>query len=268
MRFLQTDVAINPGSSGGPLVNLKGEVVGINSKIYTRTGGYMGVSFAIPIETALKVTRELRSRGSVARGFLGIEAQPVSEVLAASFDLEDPHGALVTAVHRGSPASRADIRPGDIVLAYGGKVIEEPADLMREVSETAPGTRADVELWRRNARLHAAVVVESAPEGLPTGPRATVDAVPRTAGLVLAELAPEQCGALDVPFGLLVRRVVRPGGPGSLQAGDVIVGVNGTRFHDRGEFDRLVQARAGSPVALLVIRGGRSQYVALAAETL
>jgi serine protease Do len=116
MRFLQTDVAINPGSSGGPLVNLNGEVVGINSKIYTRTGGYMGVSFAIPIETALKVTRELRSRGSVARGFLGIEAQPVSEVLAASFDLEDPHGALVTAVHRESPASRADIRPGDIVL--------------------------------------------------------------------------------------------------------------------------------------------------------
>src|SRR5690606_30234486 len=190
----------NPGSSGGPLVNLSGEVVGINSKIYTRTGGYMGVSFAIPIETALAVSMALRERGAVARGFLGIEAQPLSDVLAASFNLDEPRGALVTAVRRESPASRAGIRPGDAVLAYAGKVIDEPADLMREVSDTAPGTRADVELWRRNARLHAAVIVAPVPEG-PAAEPATPDAAPATGSLVLAELAPEQCGALQIPFG-------------------------------------------------------------------
>jgi serine protease Do len=265
--FLQSDVAINPGSSGGPLVNLSGEVVGINSKIYTRTGGYMGVSFAIPIEIALKVSEELRSRGSIARGFLGIETQPVSEVLAASFNLDQARGALVTAVRSHSPASRAGIRPGDIVLAYRGKSIDEPFDLVREVSDTAPGTRTDVELWRRNALLHAAVTVDSPPDRASAQPAMASEAAKRTIGLVLTEVGPEG-GAPEFPCGLLVQRAGGLAGPSRLQRGDVIVAVNDTQFGTRAEFDRLVEARAGLPVALLVLRSGRAEYVALESEAL
>jgi serine protease Do len=266
--FLQSDVAINPGSSGGPLVNLNGEVVGINSKIYTRTGGYMGVSFAIPIEIALKVSDELRSRGTIARGFLGIETQPVSEVLAASFNLEQARGALVTAVSSHSPASRAGIRPGDIVLAYGGKSIDEPFDLVREVSDTAPGTRTDVQLWRRNALLHAAVTVEFPPDRASLHPTPAPDAAKPTMGLALTEVQPDQRGGPGFPCGLLVQRAGILTGPSSLQRGDVIVAVNDTQFDTRAEFDRLVEARAGLPVALLVLRAGRTQYVALESEAL
>jgi serine protease Do len=262
-RFLQTDVAINPGSSGGPLVNLSGEVVGINSKIYTRTGGYMGVSFAIPIETALKVSKELRMRGSVARGFLGVETQPVSDVLAASFNLEPARGALVTAVRGQSPASRAGIRAGDIVLAYDGKAIGQPGDLLREVSDTAPGTRADVELWRRNETLHAAVVVDAVPEAARDYSKAPDGSAKRTLGLVLTEVPLERFSC-----GLLVRRADGRASPGRLQSGDIIVAVNDAQFETRDEFDRLVDARAGTPVALLVLRSGRSQYVALESEAL
>ena len=267
--FLQSDVAINPGSSGGPLVNLKGEVVGINSKIYTRTGGYMGVSFAIPIETALKVTEQLRSRGSVARGFLGIEAQPLNETLAASFNLEAARGALVTAVRAESPASEAGIRPGDIVLSYAGKSIEEPGDLVRAVLDTAPGTRAELAVWRRNSLLHARVIVAPAPE---TPNRQLLDetgtVARRTMGLVLTELSPQQCERFNVPYGLLVGPTGRAADSSRLQAGDVIVAVNDARFATRAEFERLVEERAGMPVALLVMRDGRPRHVALDAELL
>jgi serine protease Do len=266
---LQSDVAINPGSSGGPLVNLSGEVVGINSKIYTRTGGYMGVSFAIPIETALKVGKALRERGSIARGFLGIETQPVSEVLAASFNLEQARGALVTAVRSQSPASRAGIRAGDIVLGYAGKSIEEPADLVREVYDTAPGTRTDIELWRRNVLLHADVIVASAPEPARAHREVADSAVKRTLGLVLTEIPSEQRGMrADFPCGLLVQRQDGRVAPDTLQNGDIIVAVNDARFDNRAEFDRLVDARSGRPLALLVLRAGRSHYVALESELL
>jgi serine protease Do len=267
-RFLQSDVAINPGSSGGPLVNLNGEVVGINSKIYTRTGGYMGVSFAIPIETALEVSKQLRIRGRIARGFLGIEAQPVNEVLAASFNLDAARGALVTAVRSQSPASRAGIRPGDIVLGYGGKSIEEPSDLMREVSDTTPGTRTDLELWRHNALLHAAITVDSAAQWGPAHPGAAAGTAKRTIGLVLTEVAPTEGDARKFSCGLLVERAGAIARPETLQTGDVIIAVNDTQFDTRAQFNRLVEARAGQPVALLVLRSGRSQYVALESEAL
>jgi serine protease Do len=267
-RFLQSDVAINPGSSGGPLVNLNGQVVGINSKIYTRTGGYMGVSFAIPIETALKVSEQLRERGSVARGFLGIEAQPVDEKLAASFKLDAARGALVTAVQGETPASRAGIRPGDVVLAYAGKTIEEPGDLMRAVLDTVPGTRAELSVWRRNALLHAKVVVESAPDTPSANPLEVGGATRRSIGLVLTELPPQECARLNVHYALLVGRTGRTANGSRLQAGDVIVAVNDVGFGTRAEFERLVDERAGTPVALLVMRGGRSQYVALDSELL
>ncbi len=180
MPFLQSDVAINPGSSGGPLVNLAGEVVGINSKIYTRTGGYMGVSFAMPIETAIEVGDELRQRGTVTRGFLGIETQPLTPKLASAFGLEQVSGALVTGVQAGSPAGGAGIRVGDIVLSYAGKSVDGPRALSRAVSDSAPGRHRRMDVWRGRERLQIRVQVGATPEEEPP----TSTAVGTRAGLL------------------------------------------------------------------------------------
>lgn len=179
MPFLQSDVAINPGSSGGPLVNLAGEVVGINSKIYTRTGGYMGVSFAIPIETAVKVGDELRLRGTVTRGFLGIETQPLTPMLAAAFGLERVTGALVIGVQPGSPADGAGFRLGDIVMSYAGRAVDGPNELSRAVAETMPGQRSRMQVWRSGELVGTRVQVGATPEDPPT-----YDAVGTRAGLL------------------------------------------------------------------------------------
>lgn len=186
MPFLQSDVAINPGSSGGPLVNLAGEVVGINSKIYTRTGGYMGVSFAIPIETAIKVGDELRQRGTVTRGFLGIETQPINPGLAMAFGVEQVSGALVIGVQAGSPAGGAGIRLGDIVLSYAGKPVAGPQDLSSAVSDSVPGRYSRMEVWRSGERLQIRVQIGATPEDPPT----THTSVGARAGLLNVHGAP------------------------------------------------------------------------------
>ena len=262
MPFLQSDVAINPGSSGGPLVNLKGEVVGVNSKIYTRSGGYMGVSFAIPIETALKVSGELRKRGLVARGFLGLETQTVNEVLGASFGLQSARGALVTRVQRGSPAGRAGVQVGDIVLAYAGTSVARADDFARAVENTPPGTRVALTLWRRTGEVMTAAVLDLAgkDERRDVAPPRKLEA--DTLELVLSAAPLEQCHSLNIDYGL----VVHPFGGSAalgLEPGDVIVAVNEQRFRTRHEFDRLLAERKQNvaPVALLVVRAGRSRYV-------
>jgi serine protease Do len=265
MPFLQSDVAINPGSSGGPLVNLQGEVVGVNSKIYTRTGGYMGVSFAIPIETALKVSAQLRTRGYVARGTLGVETQAISDVLAASFGLDSARGALVTVEQPGSAAVRAGIHLGDVVLAYAGQPIERPDDLARAVENTPPGTRAEVTLWRRNARLVAMAVVDPAPsEASEAAPGMQYAATP-AAPLLLTEAPLDQCRSLNIEYGLVVHASNPPGAAPELEPGDVIVAVNEQSFRTRREFDRLLGERrsTAAPPAVLVVRAGRSLYVPL-----
>src|SRR5205823_1342469 len=142
--FIQTDVAVNPGNSGGPLINLQGEVVGINSQIYSGTGGYMGVSFAIPIEVALDVAKQLQAHGKVTRGRIGIGIQPVTKELAESFKLGATTGAVVTAVERGSPAEKAGVKVGDVILQYNGKAIEDPNELPRLVAATKPGENASL----------------------------------------------------------------------------------------------------------------------------
>ena len=141
LPFIQTDVAINPGNSGGPLINMRGEVVGINSQIYSRSGGFMGISFAIPIDEAIRVSEQLRATGRVQRGRLGVQIDQVSKEVAESLGLSKPQGALVRGVEQGSPAEKAGLEAGDIILRFDGKLIEKSADLPRQVGNTKPGTR-------------------------------------------------------------------------------------------------------------------------------
>src|SRR5260370_19261261 len=150
--FIQTDVAINPGNSGGPLFNMRGEVVGINSQIYSRTGGFMGLSFAIPADVALDVQKQLKEKGRVARGRIGVVIQEVTRDLATPFGLDRPRGALVNSVEKGSPAEKADIEPTDIIVTFDGKGVESSSDLPRIVGSTRPGSQATMEVWRKGAK--------------------------------------------------------------------------------------------------------------------
>ena len=265
--FIQTDVAVNPGNSGGPLINLKGEVVGINSMIYSRTGGYMGVSFAIPIEVALDVAKQLQQSGRVTRGRMGVGVQPVTKELAQSFRLEGLAGVVVTSVEQGSPAEKAGLKPGDVILSYNGKKIEDPSELPRLVAATKPGEKAELQLWRNGKAERATVTVGEFPEEVKA---AKADAGAGAAkqssaelGLAVRDLAPEERRALGVDFGLVVEDVMSGPAAGSpIQPGDVIVAVNQERFRSIEEFKKLVgQRKKGENIALLVRRGDSSLYV-------
>jgi serine protease Do len=191
--FIQTDVAVNPGNSGGPLLNSRGEVVGINSQIYSRTGGYMGVSFAIPIEVALDVARELQAHGTVVRGRLGVRIAEVTQGVAESLRLGSPRGVLIAAVERGGPADRAGLAPGDVILSYNGKTIENPNELPRLVAATKPGTQATLDIWRKGATRQLNAIIGELPRETPAPtvrPSAAPAARPSTAPTVRASAAP------------------------------------------------------------------------------
>src|SRR6185295_6546446 len=224
---------VNPGNSGGPLINLKGDVVGINSMIYSRTGGYMGVSFAIPIEVALDVAKQLQTTGKVTRGRLGIGVQPVTKELAESFKLDAPSGAVVVNVEKGSPADRAGLRQGDVILSFSGKKIEDPNELPRVVAATKPGEKAQLEVWRNGKREQLAVTVGEFPSEAAAAPeQAPKKEASSALGLAVQELPPEGRKALGVDYGLVVADVV--GGPAArspIQPGDVILAVNQEKFN-------------------------------------
>ncbi|QAU36013.1 PDZ domain-containing protein [Janthinobacterium sp. 17J80-10] len=158
--FIQTDVAVNPGNSGGPLFSTRGDVIGINSQIYSQTGGYMGISFAIPIDIALDISRQLRETGKVTRGRIGVQSQELTQDIAAALGLKQPQGVLVAAVQRGGPADRAGIVPGDVVLRYDGKEVRNPADLARLVGASRPGTTVGAEVWRKDKTIPLKIKVD------------------------------------------------------------------------------------------------------------
>ena len=201
--FIQTDVAVNPGNSGGPLLNLEGEVVGINSMIYSRTGGYMGVSFAIPIEAALDVSKQLREHGKVTRGRLGIGIQPMTKALAETFKLDSTDGVVVVNVERGSPAEKAGLQVGDVILAYNGKRIEEANLLPRLVGGTKPGEQAKLDVVRKGERQTLSATVGETPAS--SAPRAPgKQSTPSRLGVAVRELQPEERKKLGVDYGVVV----------------------------------------------------------------
>lgn len=263
--FIQTDVAVNPGNSGGPLLNTQGEVVGINSLILSGTGGYMGLSFAIPIEVALDVTQQLRTTGKVTRGRLGVGIQTMTRELAQSFGLDRPRGALVTQVEPNTPAAKAGLQTGDVITKFNGEDVEDATQLTRRVASTKPGSAATISVWRKGATrdLHATIgefpseAVVAAAE--PAGPTTRSGRL----GVGVSELTPEQRKALNVKYGLVVESV-DSSTKAPLERGDVIVAINGQPFGSMEEFKRLIaQHKAGDHIAVLVRRGDASVFVPL-----
>lgn len=262
--FIQTDVAVNPGNSGGPLLNLRGEVVGINSAIYSRTGGYMGVSFAIPIEVALDVSRQLRETGKVTRGRLGVQIQALTPELAKSFKLPSAKGVLITSVERGGPADKAGLKAGDVVLGFEGKPVESVNELPRIVAGTKPGASVAIDIWRDGARRQVkATLGESLPERVAQNAPEAARA-PSRLGLALRELDPVQRRALGLDYGIAVENASGTAHAAGIRRGDLILAVNNAPVHGVTEFNRMLQQHAsGSVAALLVRRGEATLYVAL-----
>jgi serine protease Do len=265
--FIQTDVAVNPGNSGGPLLNLRGEVVGINSAIYSRTGGYMGVSFAIPIEVALDVSRQLQQTGKVTRGRLGVQIQALTPELAKSFKLDDVKGVLVASVEPGSPAAKAGLQSGDVILAFDGKPVAGANELPRVVAGTKPGTNVTLDVWRSGARRQVkATLGEFASEQVAQQSPPDSKQTSNRLGLAVRELAPAQRKALGIEYGLVVEAA--SGQAGQIQRGDIIIAVNNVYFKSLEEFNRIVQQQpAGGIVALLVRRGDAALYIPLKVAT-
>jgi len=258
--FIQTDVAINPGNSGGPLFNMAGEVIGINSQIYSRTGGYMGLSFAVPIDVAMKVKTDLQKYGKVSRGRLGVTIQGVSQELADSFGLKKAQGALVSAVEPKSPADKAGVKTGDIILAVDGRVIENSIDLPRVIGETRPGTPVSLKIWRQGETRELNASLGEAP----AEKIAKAESEPKTKsgklGLSLRPLTDEERKQIEAESGLLVEESEGPAARAGVQAGDVILAFNNQPVKTVDQLRRLVDRSRGS-VALLIQREGNKIYV-------
>jgi serine protease Do len=267
--FIQTDVAVNPGNSGGPLFNLRGEVVGINSQIYSRTGGFMGLSFAIPIDVANDIANQLRTAGKVTRGRIGVVIQPVSKELADGFGLSRSQGALVNSVEKGGPADKAGIEPGDVILRFDGKPVSSSEDLPRIVGSTRPGAKVNMQVWRNKGARDVQVVVAEMQDEKATRQASRRGSKPPAVtqsqhGLTLSELTDAQRGELKVNGGVLVENVQGQGAAAraGIRRGDVILAVNNQDVKTVEQFNQMMgQFDKGRIVALLVRRGANSLYI-------
>jgi serine protease Do len=266
--FIQTDVAINPGNSGGPLINLRGEVVGINSQIYSRSGGFMGISFAIPIDEASRVADQLRAGGRVVRGRIGVRIGPVTKDVAESIGLGKPSGALVSAAESGGPAEKAGIEAGDIITKVDGKVVDKSADLQRMIGATKPGTKATLQVFRRGAYRDITVTVA---ELEPDTPTRTAQAEPGASapsksalGLTVSELTDPQKRELKVRGGVKVDAVEGAAGRAGLREGDVILQLDNTEITDVKQFLAVAgKAEKARAVSVMVRRGEWVNYLVI-----
>jgi serine protease Do len=259
--FIQTDVAVNPGNSGGPLFNLDGQVVGINSQIYSRTGGYMGLSFAIPIDLALNVKKQLLQHGKVSRGRIGVGVQEVDQKLARSFSLDRPRGALISAVEAKGPGEKAGLKAGDVVLRVNGAAVERSADLPSLIASIAPGGVAHLVVWRaqRETAIDVRTVALDESAARVAREEATDDANSKL-GLGLRPLTPQEQEQLGTRGKLLVEDASGPALDAGIQSGDVVLAVNGTRVLSIDELRREIK-RGGHNVALLIQRREAELYV-------
>jgi serine protease Do len=263
--YIQTDVPINPGNSGGPLFNMKGEVVGINSQIYSRSGGYQGVSFAIPIDVAMEVAEQLKAGGKVSRGWLGVVVQEVTADLAESFGMDRPRGALIAQVQADSPAGRAGLQAADVILMFGGKPVENSGDLPRMVGMAKPGAKIPLQVWRRGKTQELQVVLGELPEEAQlAGKSGKSGKTYSRGGLAVSELTAEQRRELKIDHGLLVEEVTGDAARAGVRVGDVILAVNNGKVATVEAFRKAIAAvPKGKSAALLVRRGEGSLYIPL-----
>jgi len=260
--YIQTDVPINPGNSGGPLFNMKGEVVGVNSQIYSRSGGYQGVSFAIPIDIAMEVVEQLKGGGKVSRGWLGVVVQEVTADLADSFGLDRPRGALVAQVQEDSPADRAGLQASDVILNFNGKAIENSGDLPRLVGMAKPGTKIPLDVWRKGKTQTLSVALGELP-GEDEAAAKSSRSYSR-GGLALSELSADQRRELKLDHGLLVESVTGDAARAGIRVGDVILAVNNGKVATVDAFRKAIATvPKGKSAAILVRRGDGSLYVPL-----
>ncbi|HUN27532.1 MAG TPA: DegQ family serine endoprotease [Steroidobacteraceae bacterium] len=263
--FIQTDVPVNPGNSGGPLFNVRGEVVGINSQIFSQTGGYMGLSFAIPIDVAVNVEEQLIRTGHVVRGRIGVEIQDVNAQLAESFGLDRPRGALVSKVESGGPAEKAGIKSGDVILAVDGQTIERYGELSTRISNMHPGSEARLTIWRAGRQQDLNVHIAELSE---TEERTAAHAQPghgadtARLGLSVRPLTPDEKQQVQTDGNLVVERATGPAAAAGVEPGDIILGVNGKRVHTVGELQQAAKS-AGKSMALLIQRQDAQIFVPL-----
>ncbi len=265
--FIQTDVAVNPGNSGGPLFNMAGEVIGINSQIFSRTGGYMGLSFAIPIDVAMDVRDQLVKTGKVTRSRIGVTIQDVNAQFAESFGLDRPHGALISSVLNGSPGEKAGLKPGDVILSVNGKTVERSSELPTLIARMKPGTDVALTVWRSGKEQNVSVRTDQLDEPQTRnasrgGGKQEEDITTSRLGLSVRPLTEQEKQQVNTQGTLVVQRVDGPAAAAGVQPGDIILGVNGKRVKSASELQEAAKS-AGKTVALLIQRDDAQIFLPL-----
>jgi len=264
LPFIQTDVAVNPGNSGGPLLNLAGEVVGINSQIVSRSGGFMGISLAIPIDEAMRIVQQLRADGKVTRGRIGVQIGQISDEVAKALGLEKAQGALVSMVEQDGPAAKAGVQSGDVITHFDGKLINQMSDLPRIVGGTKPGTSTTLNVWRKGKSVKLNVVVDemSSAADATGAPEAQTPATADALGLGVVDVPQDVRAKQRITGGVQVQSVENPAAAAGIMEGDIILAINNTDIANAAQFAKVVAGLNKSrAAALLVMRGEQSQWV-------
>ncbi len=270
LPFIQTDVAINPGNSGGPLINMRGEVVGINSQIYSRSGGSMGISFAIPMDEAVRVSEQLRATGRVSRGRIGVQIDQVTKEVAESIGLGKPQGALVRAVEAGSPAEKAGVEAGDIITKFDGKTVEKATDLPRMVGSTKPGSHSALTVFRRGVSKDLTVTIAEIDAEKPARKATDKEEKPKASsagqalGLGVSELPDALKKELKIKGGVRVDVANEAAARAGLREGDVIIQIANVEVNSVKEFESVVaKLDKSKAINVLFRRGEWAQYAVI-----